>query len=183
MNRIRKYWLKLRAVTTKESLLHQVSEVETYVKKLLEKTHIQSKPINMLMVIPRLLFGYFIFFDVGRQLIGLPVSEIQMMDADTIEIIRKFSPRLLELLPWIERVDYWLQGSFLMAGFTTRLVSIGLLWMVTDTLLSSPMPMLTHFFTLTFFISTCLYSLVLGSGKYGLDRVLIWWVTKRKTKE
>ena len=70
-----------------------------------------------------------------------------------------------------------------MAGFTTRLVSIGLLWMVTDTLVSSQMPMLPHFFTLTFFISTCLYSLVLGSGKYGLDRVLICWVTKRKTKE
>lgn len=135
------------------------------------------------MLIPRLLFGYFIFFDVGRQLIGLPVSEMQMLDADSIELIRKFSPRLLELLPWLERLDYWLQGSFLMAGFTTRLVSVSLLWVVAGTLISSPQAMPPHFLTLTFFIITCLYSMVLGSGKYGLDRVLIWWIRNKKTKE
>lgn len=156
--------------------------MEAYFKMLFQKTHIESRPLNVLMLIPRLLFGYFIFFDVGRQLIGLPVSEIQMLDAGSIELIRKFSPRLLEVLPWMERFDYWLQGSFLMIGFTTRLVSVGLLWLVADTLISSSQPMPPHFLTLTFFIITCSYSMVLGSGKYGVDRVLIWWLRNKKLK-
>ncbi|MEQ9308602.1 MAG: hypothetical protein RLN90_04055 [Balneolaceae bacterium] len=183
MKSIKKYWLKIRTASSKEDVLHLVTEVETYMNVLFHKVQIESKMLNILMVIPRMLFGYFIFFDMGRQIIGLPVSEMVMMDAGTIEIIRSFSPRIVEFLPWLERMEYWVQGSFLISGFTTRLISFSLLWVVADNLISSPFLIPQNSMTLIFFISTCLYSLVLGSGKYGLDYALMKWFRNRKKKK
>ncbi|MCP9290267.1 hypothetical protein [Gracilimonas sediminicola] len=173
MESIKRYWLKLRATFTKDHVLHLITKVEMRMNVLFQKVHIESKSVNVLMLIPRVLFGYFILFDVGRQIIGLPISEIQMMDAETIEIIRSLSPRVVELLPWLERMEYWVQGAFLSAGFTTRLISLSLLWVVAENLMANPFLMPQNISTLLFFISTCLYSLVLGSGKYGIDRMIL----------
>lgn len=183
MKSIKRYWIKLRATFTKDHVLHLLTEVETRMNVLFQKVRIESKSVNVLMLIPRVLFGYFILFDVGREIIGLPVSEMQMMDAETIEIIRSFSPRVVEVLPWLERIEYWVQGAFLSAGFTTRLISFSLLWVVAENLMTNPFLIPQNSTTLIFFISTCLYSLLLGSGKYGLDYKFIKWLKNRKRKE
>lgn len=89
------------------------------------------------------------------------------------------------MILWVDFAEKIAQGSFFIFGFNTRLVSIAMILTSFESWFSGIM---TETFVLPLyilFISVCLCSLVLGSGKIGID----YWIsrklgsTKKKNKK
>lgn len=88
------------------------------------------------------------------------------------------------IILWIDIAEKIARGSVFILGFNTRLVAFAMIWTSLERWFNG---LLAEAFIIPLyilFISVCLYSLVLGSGKLGID----YWISrnlgsKRKKKK
>ena len=151
---------------------------------------IQSSPLaDAILAIPRILCGYFLAYNFGGSKFGLPWSPgdndlgLFQVAAWFPEDVAAFGG-IFALAPvffaWMAAASEAIGGLFLLLGLKTRVASflimctmlVAIFFQKWDQGLWGMLPALG-------FLWVALYSLVLGSGRFGLDYLLAKWWRKK----
>jgi len=68
----------------------------------------------------------------------------------------------------------------MITGFNTRLIALSLVWTAADGLFTSTTLGVWSVPLMPLFIVVCTYSVILGSGKIGIDYIIAKWFSKKK---
>lgn len=167
---VKQYWQKIKAIRSKKQVLDVFIKVEEFIKKLFSTVEFESWILNILMAVPRITIGYFLLFDFWRLKIGMPINELQSIDAHALAFFESFAVDYAKILPWLEKLGYWTQGGMLITGFNTRLLSLSLILTLLEHVFAQLYIMhLIPLFPVLLVLIIYSYSLVLGSGKLGID--------------
>lgn len=172
---VKKILRQIKNIRSKEELLSMVEKLEKIGKALFASVEIKSRLINILMAFPRIAFGALLISDVWRRKIGMPVNETSGYASQLMEF--SWWPDWIDqnMILWVDIAEKIAQGSVFIFGFNTRLVAFAMIWTSLERWFNG---LLTEVFVVPLyilFISVCLYSLVLGSGKFGID----YWISRK----
>lgn len=180
---IKKILCQIKQIRSKEGLFSLFQRLEQIGKALFAPVEIKSRFINMLIAIPRIVFGILLISDIWRKKIGMPLNETSGYALQLMEFPGWPGWIDKNMILWIDLFEKVGQGSIFLLGFNTRLASFAMLWSIAESWLND---LFTKSLTIPLcilFISVCLYSLVLGSGKIGIDyRISRRIQSKKKTK-
>ena len=166
---------QLKRIRSKARFLALVRNLQSFVTALFDSVKIKSTYLNVLIAIPRIATGILLIFDAGRAKIGMPVNETSGYISELMET--SFRPSWMDekMTFWIDFLEKMGQGSVLILGFNTRIAAFAMLWSTAERWLNGlfTKSLATPLYIL--FIAVCLYSLILGSGKIGID----YWISRR----
>ncbi|MFN1835399.1 hypothetical protein AB2B38_009065 [Balneola sp. MJW-20] len=172
-------WDELISIRTKEDILSFLESNQKLFRNLFTSVEIGSIWINVAMSLPRIIFGFLLLTEVYKYKIGMPAYDVQGMLPQDLVLPAWLDWIGPDTLIWAERIEYGIYGSLLITGFTTRMISFTLLWIVLWDLFTTQADVLFSPVLVSLFMITCLYSLVLGSGKFGVDHLIF----RRKTTD
>ena len=144
-------------------------------KAFFASIEIKSVPINVLIAIPRIIFGALLISDLYRRKIGMPVNETSGYARQLMAIPGWPDWIDQDIILWIDIAEKIAQGSIFALGFNTRLAAFAMIWTSLDQWIKGLMsePFFIPLYLL--FLIACLYSLILGSGKFGID----FWISRK----
>lgn len=172
-------WDELTSLRNKKDILTFVENNQGYFRKLFASVEIRSIWINVAMSLPRILFGFLLLTEVMKYKVGIPAYDVQGMLPQDLVLPAWLDWIDEETLKWTERLEYGIYGSLMITGFTTRMISFTLICIVAWNLFTTQADVILSPVLLSLFMITCLYSLILGSGKFGVDHLIF----SRKTEE
>jgi putative oxidoreductase len=155
--------------------------VSTFLKKIITPYRLDGVLINLIILLPRLIAGYFLTFVYTPVNIGLPwspenlKSDLFKLNPEFVEDVSNFgSP--FDIMPLVFSssavITMGLGGILMILGLNTRITSFFVLITMFLTILLREWN--TSWSILPTFILFCmgLFYLGFGSGKYGLDYYL-----------
>ncbi|MCG2590008.1 DoxX family protein [Rhodohalobacter sulfatireducens] len=166
---------KCRQIRSKDQLISFIEKLERVGKAFFAPVEIKSIFINVLIAIPRIAFGVILISDVWRRKIGMPVNETSGYVTQLMEIPGWPDWIDKNMILWIDIVEKIGQGSVFIFGFNTRLVAFAMIWTSLERWFNEFMIETLVLPLYILFISVCFYSLILGSGKIGID----YWISRK----
>lgn len=158
------------------------------IEKLLKTKPQSTKVADFVIAIPRIICGLLLAFDFGSSKFGMPWSsnDLTLFDIPNwfVEDVATFGG-LFAIAPyffaWIAAASETIGGLLLALGFKTRLAALSIMFtMLTaiffqkwDSGLWSMLPAMG-------FLWVSLYSLVIGSGRFGIDYLIVKAVERRR---
>ncbi|HKL14727.1 MAG TPA: hypothetical protein VJ915_03785 [Balneolaceae bacterium] len=180
IDKLKKQWDRLKSIKSRKDLFIVIEEIEDLFKRLFSSVEIKSGWVNLLIAVPRVTFGVFLLFDVWRIKIGMPVNELATLMPDQFVMPDWLSWIDKTMLNRLERIEYWVEGGMMITGFNTRLIALSLVWTAADGLFTSTTLGVWSVPLMPLFIVVCTYSVILGSGKIGIDYIIAKWFSKKK---
>jgi len=166
---------RLRQTWSKHELMSFIERIESIGKALFASVEIKSTPLNVLLAIPRIAFGFLLISNVWRQKIGMPVNETSGYATQLMEIPGWPDWIDKNMILWIDIAEKIGQGSVFIFGFNTRLVAFAMIWTSLEHWFNGFMIETLVLPLYILFISVCFYSLILGSGIIGID----YWISRK----
>ncbi|WP_339815601.1 hypothetical protein [uncultured Imperialibacter sp.] len=164
-------------MTLKTTTLRGVIRLQIMVNQLIRPLPIQSAVINSLILILRLVLAAVVCTDWGRALLGLSLRT--ELDPDQWKALGMTDTWQMAWINHLEVVFRWLEGGIIAVGLNTRFMVLAVVCtMVYQSFWASPDANLVVQFVITALV---LILLVLGSGRYGLDQLIV--INGRKTKQ
>lgn len=163
-----------------------MTKIQGFILKTIKPTKINSLFANLLIAIPRILCGLVLSLDFGASKFGMPWSDSEQ-NLSLFEVASWFPEDISKfgfpfsssplLFAWLAAASEAIGGLFLALGFGTRfwsvLIAITMLVAIfyqkwADVLEQGAWPILPALG----FLWVCVYCLVLGSGKFGIDNLI-----------
>src|SRR6056297_1442808 len=170
---------RLKSIRTREDIMLLVKDIAELVTRIFSSLEITSWWKNAALSVPRIIIGCLILSEEWRLKLGIPLNKVQ--EYLPIDILNQtwFGWKSVDLLSWFDTIGFITLGGMMITGFNTRLSALSILWTASERLLHSE---ITHSVSIIWMILLVLvagYSLILGSGKFGLD----YWIAKKMKKK
>jgi hypothetical protein len=163
------------SLTTKT--LRGVVRLQIMVSQIIRPWPFKSVAINLLILLMRLILAATIAADWGRVLVGLSLRT--ELDPDQWKALGMTDTWQMAWINSLEVVFRWLEAGVIAMGLNTRFMVLAVVCtMVYQSFWASPDANLVVQFVITALV---LILLVLGSGRYGLDQLIV--INGRKTKQ
>ncbi|PWN07381.1 hypothetical protein [Rhodohalobacter mucosus] len=153
------------------------------VRKLFTPIKIESLWKNAAIAVPRVIIGLMILSGIWHIDMGLPPEvyhETLQQNFTSLEDIEWLDTGLLK---WFDSLGLLTMGGMMLAGFNTRLTALSILWTLSEGLIVNGIIPFTSYTTFGVFVFVAGYSLILGSGKLGIDYWLLRRMRQKQSKK
>jgi uncharacterized membrane protein YphA (DoxX/SURF4 family) len=178
---MKKIWNRLLSLRTKNDFLQFVQDAENYGHRLSAALRPASWWKNTAMAIPRITIGIMLLSAQWRLKMGMPVNQLQELLHEhkmTSDWLTMVGP---DLLFWLDKVEELALGGLMVSGLNTRLTALSILWTMSERVILSLVHPLASSYLMTVLAIVAGYSLILGSGKLGLDYWIVRFFRKKRS--